>query len=184
MRTNVIAMSVAVMLTAAAAWAADATDGGVTGGGTAGGGGGGRRGGAARGGTQTTQVSGTVKSVSAAGKTITVTLENKTDKTFKMADTVSITFGGPIVDGIKAGDKVQVRPTTEGGDTARTITVKRDGVTPDGWTGGFGGGGPRQPPAPAAGGEKKPAVEEKKPAGNGEEKKPEGGDAGGEAKQF
>jgi len=86
-------------------------------------------------------VTGVVKSVDAAKKSITVAVEGQGEKTFTLGEQVTIMMRGPILDGIKPADKVEIRLRDEAGaQTVRSVTVSRDGVTPANWTGGWEAG--------------------------------------------
>lgn len=80
-------------------------------------------------------LTGVVKSVDATKRTLTVNIEGQGEKTFTLGEQVTILMRGPILDGIKPNDKVELRMQGEGAtQTVRMVTVSRDGVTPANWT--------------------------------------------------
>ncbi|MHC5058875.1 MAG: hypothetical protein ACYTKD_29825 [Planctomycetota bacterium] len=108
-------------------------------------------------------LSGVVGSVDLAQKQISVEIKKQGEKTFICDDKSSITFTGPILDGIKAGDRIMItlKPDTE--NVIAKAIVKRVG-------GGGGRGGDDQD---------KPAKRKKKRKKKDEDP-PEGDDGDGD----
>ncbi len=65
---------------------------------------------------------GVVKTVDAEGKTLTITVKGKEDQSFTLTKKSRIIFRGPILDGVKAGDRVFVRVFEKEGEE-KTIQV-------------------------------------------------------------
>ena len=108
---------------------------------------------------KTKPISGVVRSVDLAQKQITVEIRKQGEKTFICDDKSSITFTGPILDGIKAGDRIMITLKAETENVIQKAMVKRVG----------GGGG---------GAQDKPAKQNKKKK-KGQEDPPEPGNEDG-----
>ena len=109
-------------------------------------------------------ISGVVRSVDLVEKRITVEIRKQGEKTFTCDEKSAITFTGPILDGIKAGDRIMVTLKPETENVILKAMIKRVG----------GGGGDQDKPA----GQKKKRGKKKKK--KKDEDPAEGGDGGGD----